>query len=149
MKKIPLVCLIGLLFATGLPISALAGGTGGIPEADRLYQAGQYAQAEAAYKEIIQKNPGTDIALAAQRGLAVLYAKTGKEALLGQAWQRLTTEFGGRGDMASILCQIGDECRNANRFGAAVQSIGMSWITGRETRLPWFRKPISSHAFCV
>jgi TolA-binding protein len=116
----PIVCLIVLLLAIGVPAGALAQQAGRIAEADRLCQAGQYAQAEAAYKQIVQENLGTDTALAAQRGLAVLYAKTGKEALLSQTCESLTKDFGGHKDMPSILGQIADECRNANRFGMAV-----------------------------
>jgi len=50
----------------------------------------------------------------------MLYAKTGKEALLSQTCESLTKDFGGHKDMPSILGQIADECRNANRYGVAV-----------------------------
>ena len=120
MKKRPIVCLIASLLAIGLTAGALAQQAAGIAEADQLCHAGQYAQAEAAYKQIVQGNPGTDTALAAQRGLAMLYAKTGKEALLSQTCESLTKDFGSHKDMPSILGQIADECRNANRHAVAV-----------------------------
>lgn len=73
-------------------------------EADRLRQVGQYAQAAAAYKRIVQEDSGTDTVLAAQRGMAMLYAKTGKEVLLSQTCESLAKDFRGHKDMPSVPC---------------------------------------------
>jgi len=73
-------------------------------EADRPCPVGQYAQAEAAYKQIVQGDSGTDTALAAQRGMAMLYAKTGKEVLLSQTCESLAKDFRGHKDMPSVPC---------------------------------------------
>jgi len=83
MKKVPVIHWIGLLVPVLLLAqSAFADVAADLKQAEGFYKAGQYAQAEAAYRQIATGNPRTDVALAAQRGLAMLYVKTGQDSLL-------------------------------------------------------------------
>ena len=122
MKKVPVIHWIGLLVPVLLLAqSAFADAATDLKQAEGLYKTGYYAQAEAAYKQIAAGNPRTDVALAAQRGLAMLYVKTGQDSLLTQTCESITTDFGTHKDTPSVLSQIADECRNANRHDMAVQ----------------------------
>jgi len=121
MKKVPAIYqFLVLLSVLSAVQAALADTAADLKQAQGLYDSGRYAQAEALYKRIVTDNPRTEAALDAKRGLAMLYAKTGEDALLAQTCESLTTDFGGHKDMPSILGQIADECRNANRHSVAV-----------------------------
>ncbi len=137
MKKVRVIQLIWLLTPVLLSVpAAFADAATDLKQAEELCQARQYAQAEAAYKQIATINAGTDAALAARQGLAILYVKTRQDSLLTQTWESITAGFAGHKDTPSTLSRIADECRNANRHELALpfyQYVVGHWPADKDT----------------
>lgn len=151
MKKVRVIQFLGLLVPLLLSAPSLfADVAADLKQAEELCQARQYAQAEAAYKQIATANAGTDAALAAQRGLAILYVKTRQDSLLSQTWESITAGFGGHKDTPSTLSRIADECRNANRHELALpfyQYVVDHWPQDKDT--VWQQANVATCCLCL
>jgi tetratricopeptide (TPR) repeat protein len=115
----PYLVWIGLVLLL-LPVLTFAGVAEQLTEAAGLVQGRQYDQAERIYKSVLEQAIDQDQQLAAQTGLVLLYVKSGKDGLVTQTCERIIADFSSHKDVANVLGQVADECRNANRFSVAV-----------------------------
>ena len=72
MRKGRIVCLVGLSVILTAAVPAGITQPAGLGMADQLREAGRWAEAETAYQQLASSNPGTEVGLAAESGLALL-----------------------------------------------------------------------------
>lgn len=73
-EKIPFLSLaLFVLLSVALPGKVLGDASTQLEQAEKLANDGNYEQAEAVYKQVIEGNPGTEYAFRAQKDLAILY----------------------------------------------------------------------------
>jgi len=96
-----------ILFAAGFSTSALA-----VTLAEQLEQAhlnqnqGLYSDAEQIYKDIIQKNPGTESAQEAQKNLVIMYVAWDKLPEAKAVYQNMPSDFSGKADLGESIHEI-------------------------------------------
>ena len=119
-SKIAGVVIALLIFCSAERCRAGAGIEEEMAEADDYAQAGQYAQAESAYKLITSKNLGTTIGLESQRKLIVLYVEQDKQEQVEGALQVLVNSFSQNQYTTWEVFGIGEQYRKANEYQKAI-----------------------------
>ncbi len=110
----------------------------------------EHDQAIQTYQAIIAQNPGTDHALSAQKGIAMVYIQTGNDSAAGQAIDMLKTEYSQDPNMFTNVYALANEYWELTKFDKAKelyqyvsqngsdsdQAIrGQRWVVGCQVKL--------------
>lgn len=132
MKKIPFVPLTGLFLAVlSAGHAAVADVAGDLKQAEELYEAGQYAQAEQLYQTVITRaDPNrpeeAEMAFNARRKLPVLYLATDRQSQAQAAVRQLLARHADHERLPHAVREIVEQAKDADRAlqaGQVYQSI--------------------------
>ncbi len=127
MKKVPIILRIGLLVPVLLVVpAAFADVAADLKQAEGLYQAGQYTQAEQAYLTVIKEadpNKPADVEAAfnARKKLASVYIATDRLPQVQAAVQELLARHSGYEWLPHALHEVVEQARDFNKTTQAGQ----------------------------
>ena len=95
-----------------------------LEQAQQLADAGQYEQAEQLYQAILDDRPSPDQAVLAQKGLAILYVKSGQDGEAKQVLEDLIGGYSDHWDIARAVTHVADACREVGKHNDALETYG-------------------------
>ncbi len=122
LKKVLFVTLVSFcLLFSAMARKCLADPADQLEQAEIYKKDGDYQQAEAIYKTVVQENPGTDYALDAQKRLAILYLDISNEGQAQLAVDELVAGFSGNVRIAEAVHEIAGHCRWLKKYEKSKQ----------------------------
>ena len=129
MKKIPIISLIGLLLPVLLATqSAFADTAADLKQAEALYKAGQYAQAEQAYLKVIReadpnKPAESQAAFNATKSLPLVYIATDRLPQARDAVQQLLTKYAQHESLPHAIHEIAEGAKPLLKLASSASAL--------------------------
>jgi len=116
------VTVFALILAIGLHSKAVGDVPDQLAEAEQFVKSGNYDQAEAIYRQIVEQFPDSNDALEAQKQLTFLYITTDQQVQADTAFAELTVAFAGHQDIAKAVWGVGFKYKNAGKADKAEET---------------------------
>jgi tetratricopeptide (TPR) repeat protein len=156
MKKIPIIPIIGLLVPVLLAAqSAFADVAADVSQAEALYKAGQYTQAEQVYLAAIEEadpNKPADVEAVfnARKKLASVYIATDRLLQAKEAVQRLLSQHAGHESLPTAIHEIVEAAKPVYRL-AQVRQLCQEMVTAKpdDPQTLWLKMGVAIASVCL